>query len=160
MKARSLSDVTGGRGRTIIILAFWCWDSNDPCKYVVLTKEWETTPCSARGQLWNTQWYFCLTQHLSWLVSVGKLDTGDQELVLRLKSQLSDKERNLEDCEDKIKTQDDEIVKLKEQVCLWTLKQSFSANKNNGVICGLCCSRSFGRKQPKGGSYHWWHNQN
>ena len=50
-------------------------------------------------------------------ISVGKLDTGDQELVLRLKSQLSDKERSLEDREDKIKSQDEEISNLKEQVC-------------------------------------------
>ena len=50
-------------------------------------------------------------------IAVGKLDTGDQELVLRLKSQLSDKERSLEDCEDKIRSKDEEIFKLKEQVC-------------------------------------------
>ncbi|XP_067947290.1 cingulin-like protein 1 [Watersipora subatra] len=47
---------------------------------------------------------------------LGKLDPGDKEYMLSLKSQLSDKERSLEDSSDKIRSQEAEIVSFKEQL--------------------------------------------
>lgn len=57
------------------------------------------------------------------MFAVGKLDSGDKELTLKLKSDLSDKERVIEECQDRIKSQSDEISQLKDQV-IWPTRLS------------------------------------